>query len=124
MGPAGIALSMALLLGAPAARTPTLDPAAGARSAWPATSGEDPWFGADKYRHFFLSFAGTAFAYGAARGVMDADAATVFALGAGAVAGLGKEVLDRRAGRLFSVRDLAWDGLGLLAAYVLVRNTR
>jgi uncharacterized protein YfiM (DUF2279 family) len=119
---AGVAIAVALLLGAqrPIERPaePLLDPPP------LASVPQDRWLAEDKYRHFFISFGGTVLGYGAGRSLADADAAAAFALGAGAAAGLAKELLDRRAGGAFSLRDLAWDGLGLLAAWGLIKNTR
>jgi uncharacterized protein YfiM (DUF2279 family) len=121
MGLTGVAVSVALLLGA---RPPASLPAARVTDPPTAAAAADPWFSDDKYQHFFMSFAGTVFSYGAARTVMDKDAAGTVALAAGAAAGLGKEASDRKAGRSFSLRDLAWDTLGVLAAWTLIRNTR
>lgn len=119
---AGVAITVALLLGAQRpierAAPPHLDPAR------LASAPQDRWLAEDKYRHFFMSFGGTVLSYGAARSFGEADAAAAFAMGAGAAAGVAKEVLDRRAGGGFSLRDLAWDGLGLLAAWGLIKNTR
>ena len=120
MGMTGVAVSVALLLGA---RPPAPLPAARVTDP-PMAAAADPWFSDDKFQHFFMSFAGTVFSYGAARTVMDKDAAGTVALAAGAAAGLGKEASDRKAGRSFSLRDLAWDTLGVLAAWTLIRNTR
>lgn len=119
---AGVAVAVALLLGAqrPIER-PALPPSDPPRLAFAA---QDRWFAEDKYRHFFMSFGGTVLGYGAVGALGDADAAAAIALGAGAAAGVAKELLDRRAGGSFSLRDLAWDGLGLLAAWGLLKNTR
>jgi uncharacterized protein YfiM (DUF2279 family) len=88
------------------------------------SSRQDAWLGEDKYRHFFMSFAGTLFTYGAARAVVDEASARAVALGAGAVAGIGKEFYDRGRGRSLSPRDFAWDAMGLLAGWAVVSNTR
>jgi uncharacterized protein YfiM (DUF2279 family) len=118
---AGVAVAVALMLGAqpPLERPVPLSDPPRLGSVPP-----DRWLADDKYRHFFLSFGGTVLGYGAVRSLADADAAAAFAIGAGAAAGLAKELLDRRAGGAFSLPDLAWDGLGLLAAWGLIRNTR
>ena len=55
---------------------------------------------------------------------MDVDAALIASLGTGVVAGIGKEIHDRRGGHIFSLRDLVADALGLSAAYLLLRQTR
>ena len=86
---------------------------------------QDAWLGPDKFRHFWTSYAVTAFSFAAARSVdLDVDAALIASLGTGALAGIGKEFHDRRGGRIFSLRDLVADALGLGAAYLLLRRTR
>lgn len=86
---------------------------------------EDEWFAEDKLRHFFLSFAATSLAYGAVRTAgLDHGPAEVVAGAGAAAAGVWKEFDDRRRGRPFSYRDLAWDGLGIAAALILAVQTR
>ena len=85
----------------------------------------DAWFGEDKFKHSFLSMATVAFANAGARLFgLDDSAALSVSVGTGAVAALGKEFYDRRQGGPFSVRDLAWDALGIAAGALLVANTR
>ncbi|HEX6938468.1 MAG TPA: hypothetical protein VF158_03590 [Longimicrobiales bacterium] len=85
----------------------------------------DAWFAEDKLRHFFLSFAATSVAYGAARTAgLDHGPAEVAAGVGAAAAGVWKEFHDRSLGRPFSRKDLVWDGLGILAAVVLATQTR
>jgi uncharacterized protein YfiM (DUF2279 family) len=85
----------------------------------------DPWFAEDKVRHFFMSFAATSFAYGAARTAgLDHGPAEVAAGVGAAAAGVWKEFHDRSRGRSFSFPDLAWDGLGIAAALILAAQTR
>lgn len=119
-----VALTLALLIGpAPESRAMTSEPMA-PRISPTAPIAPDEWLGEDKLRHFLMSFAVTTYAYAGARTVADHEAAAAVALAAGAGAGVGKELYDRAAGRPFSLRDLAADGLGMLAAWVLIRNTR
>lgn len=124
----GVAIAIALFLAAPAPRAAGPPALAAIAAASPPRDQEDGpgdrWLGDDKYRHFFMSFGGTLLAYGAARSLAARDVAAPVALGAGAAAGIGKELRDRHAGRGFSVRDLGWDALGLLAAWALLRETR
>lgn len=82
----------------------------------------DAWFGDDKFRHFAVSFAATAFTFAAARSAGADDAALPAAITVAAAAGVGKELYDRRSGRIFSTRDLVWDALGVLAGYAFLRN--
>lgn len=85
----------------------------------------DAWLGADKFQHFWMSYAVTAFAFGALRAAgADSETALHAAMPVAAVAGIGKEVHDRRRGEIFSLRDLVADGLGIAAAYFLLREVR
>lgn len=85
----------------------------------------DPWFAEDKAKHFFMAFAATGFAYGAARSVgLGSDAALVTAGTGTMAAGVGKELHDRRAGGRFSTRDLVWNVVGIAAGLVVAANTR
>ncbi|HEX7050560.1 MAG TPA: hypothetical protein VF188_10190 [Longimicrobiales bacterium] len=85
----------------------------------------DRWFAEDKLKHFFMSFAATNLAYGAARTAGLGKGAAVLAAGLGAgAAGVGKELYDREHGGPFSHRDLVWDGLGIGAGLVLAVHTR
>jgi hypothetical protein len=85
----------------------------------------DAWLGSDKFRHFWVSFAATAYGFGAARaaGAETGDALYIAVPVAGAV-GLGKEIHDLRRGGIFSVRDLVADGLGIAVAWLVLREVR
>lgn len=83
----------------------------------------DPWFGRDKLLHFTAS----ALIQGAAHAAFRSRSATYAqaSWGAAAVtagAGVGKELWDRRRNRDFSLRDLAWDGIGGAVGAVIVRQ--
>ena len=83
----------------------------------PADRPRDSWFGADKIKHFATSAALQCMSYGALRAT-NADHRSSL-LGASVITvtvGVGKELHDRRATGLFSVRDLAWDAAGAGAA--------
>ncbi len=91
----------------------------------PAARPADAWLGEDKARHFLMSFAVTTLGYGVGRTVgLDAEQARLAGAAGSAVAGLGKEVYDDRAGTFFSVRDLVWDALGIALGMALVHNIR
>ena len=93
--------------------------------ALPQEPKPDTWFGSDKGRHFWMSYATTAFTFAAARAAgTDSEPALTIAIPVAAVAGIGKEVYDRRRGERFSVRDLVADALGVAAAYFLLREVR
>lgn len=88
------------------------------------TPAPDHWFGADKFQHFAMSYAITAFAYAGTRTLFDRDASLGVAIAAGSAAGLLKEFRDRSVGQPFSFRDLVWDAAGVALACVVVRQTR
>jgi uncharacterized protein YfiM (DUF2279 family) len=85
----------------------------------------DPWFGADKLKHFLMSaFAqSVGFSVGRAAGL---DRRTAHLTGGISAAGVGvwKEMVDRRSGRPFSTRDLLWDAAGAGSAGLLLHRTR
>jgi uncharacterized protein YfiM (DUF2279 family) len=83
----------------------------------------DAWLGADKFKHFAMSYAVTAFAFGGARSLFDDDVSLGLAIAAGSAAGLLKEFYDRSRGRPFSRRDLVWDAAGVALGFVMVRQT-
>ena len=82
----------------------------------------DRWVAEDKLRHLAMSFTVTHMAYGAARVALDPDPATASAIAIAAILGVGKEVVDRRGGGPFSVRDLVWDAAGIALGLALVRE--
>lgn len=82
------------------------------------------WFGADRLKHFFLSFFVQSAGYSVARGVgMSRTAALIPASAATAAVGISKEVWDRNRGHGFDRRDLVWDALGAGAASALLLRT-
>jgi uncharacterized protein YfiM (DUF2279 family) len=85
----------------------------------------DSWFGADKVKHFFLSALIQSATYSAARTVgLERSAGQIAGGVMVAGFGLGKELHDRRSAKPFSVRDLAWDAGGGVAAAALLNGTR
>lgn len=84
---------------------------------------QDAWLGSDKFTHIAMSFATTSFAFAAASALADdAGDALVIAVPIGAVAGVGKEILDRRRGGVFSLKDLAADAIGVAVAWLMLRE--
>jgi len=77
----------------------------------------DAWLGADKFKHAAMSYAITAYTFAAT----DSEPAAV---ASAAIAGILKEVYDRKRGSLFSVRDLLWDAVGVALGYATVKQTR
>jgi uncharacterized protein YfiM (DUF2279 family) len=84
----------------------------------------DGWFGPDKLQHFFTSAFVQSVGYGMLRraGAEQGPAITGASV-ATAIAGVGKEVYDRRTKGDFSVRDLAWDAAGAGSASLLLVRT-
>lgn len=123
----GHALAVAAIMESAPAGALVIQPAwSGAAAMEPAVPARrDAWFGSDKFQHFWMSYAVTAFAFGGLRAAgADADTALKAALPVAAAAGIGKEVHDRRRGQIFSLRDLVADGLGIAAAYFFLREVR
>ena len=84
----------------------------------------DRWFGPDKLQHFFTSAFVQSMSYGGLRKIgVERGAALAGASGVTTIAGVGKELYDRRAKGEFSVRDLAWDAAGGGAATILLVRT-
>ena len=77
----------------------------------------DAWLGPDKFKHAAMSYAITAYTFAAT------DSEPV-AVASAAIAGILKEIYDRRRGSLFSVRDLVWDAAGVALGYAVVKQTR
>ena len=88
-----------------------------------STPAGDGWFGRDKAKHFLVSAVLQSISFsaletaGADRGQAIVGSAAI-TLGIG----VGKELYDRRQGRDFSVRDLAWDAAGAGAAAVAMTH--
>lgn len=99
-----------------------------ARSFGSATAplGEvDPWRGPDKVKHFFTAAFVQGSVYGSLRATNLGHRSSVLGASLGTTAvGLLKELRDRRAGGLFSVRDLVWNTAGAAAVTVLLERTR
>ncbi len=88
-------------------------------------SPRDDWFARDKAKHFLAAAAVQTASYHLFR--QRTRRTTVALWGATAVtsaASLGKEWYDRRQGRRFSVRDLAWDAGGATVASVAILSLR
>jgi uncharacterized protein YfiM (DUF2279 family) len=84
----------------------------------------DPWFGVDKAKHFFTSMFVQTAAFGAFRTTgMSRQSSLIGATIVTAGVGVGKELYDRKYGGDPSLRDLAADGAGILAASLLLAHT-
>ena len=85
----------------------------------------DRWFGTDTVKHFFVSALIQSSAYSIARSADASRSNAQIAASVTSVAfGVAKEVRDRRQAKVFSVKDLIWDGAGALAAAALLNGTR
>lgn len=104
--------------------------AAGPHAAVPALDGgaqdeRDAWFAQDKMKHMVTSLGLTLMGYGAVRATgFGHRTAAWLAVGTAAAAGVAKEIYDRTHGRPFSLRDLAWDAVGVLIGASVVDRTR
>ena len=86
---------------------------------------KDRWFGVDKVKHLFVSAFVQSAAFSAARGAkLSVSNAQAVAGVTTAIAGIGREVHDKRLGKPFSFKDLTWDAAGGLAAAALLNKTR
>jgi putative lipoprotein len=89
--------------------------------AGPGARPADRWLGQDKLKHFFTAAFVQSFSYGTLRA---AGASHPVALGGATSAtvgvSLGKEVWDARGHGTPSVKDVAWDAAGALAASTLL----
>jgi hypothetical protein len=85
----------------------------------------DPWFGADKVKHFFLGTLTQSLAYG---GIRLAGGGNGLGLGGASVvtvaAGTLKEVQDRTAQKPASARDFLWTAAGGATASIALNRTR
>jgi len=85
----------------------------------------DRWIAEDKTRHMVTSMVVVGFGYAGARLVnLEGNDALIAAAAGAAAAGILKEVHDRSVGKPFSLRDLAWDAVGIGLGLVLVSQAR
>jgi hypothetical protein len=85
----------------------------------------DTFLGPDKVKHFFIS----AFIESVGFAGMEAAGANrspsiVAATAVGAAAGIAREIHDKITKKLFSFGDLAWDGVGIASALLLISHTQ
>jgi|SRR5688572_31353223 len=85
----------------------------------------DSWVGPDKVKHFLMSafIHSATFSAGRTAGLTRSNAQRVGGVITVTFA-VGKEIFDRRRRRPFSVKDLAWDLAGGVAAAALLNGTR
>lgn len=84
----------------------------------------DKWFGSDKLKHFFMAAFTQSVAYSALQAArVRHDQAVAGAWAVTATVSVAKELRDRRAYGLFSVRDLVWDAAGAGAVTLLIARS-
>ena len=84
----------------------------------------DPWFAADKIKHFFLAAFVQSVSYSALRATQLGHQSSLVGASAGTVAvSIAKELSDARRTGLFSRRDLVWDAAGIGASTLLLDRT-
>jgi uncharacterized protein YfiM (DUF2279 family) len=84
----------------------------------------DPWFSADKVKHFFMGAFVQSVTYSALRATgVDHRSSLWGATGGSAVVSVGKEIADARRTGLFSHRDLVWDAAGAGTATLMLART-
>jgi uncharacterized protein YfiM (DUF2279 family) len=81
----------------------------------------DPWFGQDKFMHFYASagICGSSFYLLKYRFGSDAGEGALYSVSVTVLIGLGKETFDRIKRRPFSLKDLVWDAAGIAAGYFI-----
>lgn len=86
-----------------------------------AAMASDKWFAQDKLLHFYFSatIAGLSYHVYTDQMKRDEDRGKIISVSLTALIGLGKELYDKKKKNQFSWKDLAWDGLGLTAGYLL-----
>jgi uncharacterized protein YfiM (DUF2279 family) len=87
--------------------------------------GGDHWFAADKAKHFFAAAFVQTVSFSALRAVgASRNGALAGATLVSAAVSIGKEWRDTKTpGGDPSLKDLAWDGVGIVAASALLANT-
>ena len=84
----------------------------------------DPWFSADKVKHFFVAAFVQSVTYSTLRATGIEHRSSLWGATAGSVVvSVGKEVADSRRGGMFSRRDLVWDAAGAGVATLLLTRT-
>ncbi len=79
----------------------------------------DEWFSQDKFLHFYFSATIVGLSYHTLVCRLDRDEreGKIFSISFTAIAGLGKEIYDKKKKGHFSWKDLCWDGAGLAVGY-------
>ena len=84
----------------------------------------DLWFAEDKLKHFAFSYMITTGTFAAARTVTGRNESILIGAGVGLLAGISKELYDKKTNRSSSFRDLIWDAAGVAAGVLIAQQTR
>ncbi|MGH7663645.1 MAG: hypothetical protein ACRENI_05015 [Gemmatimonadaceae bacterium] len=85
----------------------------------------DPWFSADKIKHFFMSAFVQSVTYSALRATSVGHRSSLYGATVTTVAvGVAKELHDRGEGAHVSVADLTWDAAGAGVATLYLDRSR
>jgi uncharacterized protein YfiM (DUF2279 family) len=81
----------------------------------------DAWFSQDKFLHFGACAAipGLTYHLYVCRLNRDEHRGKIYSVSLTALAGVGKEIYDKKKNGHFSWKDLVWDGMGLIVGYLL-----
>ena len=85
---------------------------------------QDLWFAEDKLKHFAFSYLITSGSAAAARTVTGRDESVLIGAGVGLLAGITKELYDKKSNRSSSFKDLIWDAAGVAIGVFVARQTR
>ena len=89
-----------------------------------AAPSSDPWFGTDKAQHFFVSAFVQSVSFSALRSTrLSRTNSLIGATVAASAVGIGKEIFDAKHAGDPSLKDLTWDGAGIVAASLLLVHT-
>ncbi len=79
----------------------------------------DPWFSKDKFMHFSISASVVGLSYHTlvCRLNKNKYEGEIISLSFTALIGIGKEIYDKKRKKHFSLKDLCWDGIGILTGF-------
>ena len=89
-----------------------------------AQQSPDKWIAEDKLKHFAFSYMITSISAGAARTVTGRDESVLIGASLGLLAGIAKELYDKKNNRSASFKDLIWDALGITAGVLVAQQAR
>jgi uncharacterized protein YfiM (DUF2279 family) len=85
----------------------------------------DSWFASDKAKHFFTAALVQSATFGGLRATgMTQHQSLIGATVVTSGISVGKELSDRHSGGQFSLKDLTWDGAGMVSMTALLRRVK